>query len=81
MELIGGLLPLFIHGSIYSLVISSALIGIGQGLLINVASAVVGENFTGTASGVAMGLKQAAPSVGIAILTVATGFLARGTMV
>ena len=43
MELIGGLLPLFIHGSIYSLVISSALIGIGQGLLINVASAVVGR--------------------------------------
>ncbi|HIS80256.1 MAG TPA: MFS transporter [Candidatus Scatomonas merdavium] len=77
MELIGGVLPLFIHDSIYSLVISSALIGVGQGLLINVASAVVGENFTGTTSGVAMGLKQAASSIGIAILTVATGFLAR----
>ena len=44
--------------------------------MISIASSIVGENFTGMTNGTAMGLKQAASSVGIAILTVATGYLA-----
>lgn len=77
-QLVGGMLPIFVHSSYFSLLASSALIGVGQGIMISIASAVIGENFTGTASGTAMGLKQAASSVGIAALTVATGYLAVG---
>jgi len=76
-QLLGGILPLLLHDNFYSILASSALIGVGQGFMISIASAVVGENFTGVTSGTAMGLKQAASSVGIAVLTVATGFLTR----
>lgn len=75
--LVGGILPLFVHGTILSPVIASLLIGIGQGLMINVAIAITAEFFPGEATGTAMGLKQAAGSIGIAALTIATGFLAR----
>lgn len=74
---VGGILPLFVHGSITAPVIASLLIGIGQGLMINIAIAITAEFFPGEATGTAMGLKQAAGSIGIAALTVATGFLAR----
>lgn len=76
VESIGGMLPLINHSSLGMLVLSSCLIGLGQGIMITMASAIVGENFTGTASGTAMGLKQAASSVLIAVFTVATGYLA-----
>ena len=45
--------------------------------MINVAIAITAEFFPGEATGTAMGLKQAAGSIGIAALTVATGYLAR----
>lgn len=77
-QFIGGMLPLFAHGSFVCLIGSSLLIGVGQGIMISMASAVIGENFTGTTSGAAMGLKQTASSIGIAALTVATGYLAVG---
>lgn len=77
LQLIGGMVPIFFNKSITMLFVSSCIIGVGQAVLIPMASAVIGENFTGTTNGVAMGLKQAASSVGIAALTVATGFLAR----
>lgn len=74
-ELIGGLLPLVAHTSIGALFVSSALIGIGQGFLITYASAILAEHFEGNTRGWSMGIKQAASSVGIAGLTIATGFL------
>lgn len=77
-QFIGGMLPIFLHSTYFSLVLSSVFIGVGQGIMISMASAVIGENFTGTTSGTAMGLKQAASSVGIAALTIATGYLAVG---
>ena len=76
VEFIGGMIPLVNHGSLGMLILSSCLIGLGQGIMITMASAIVGENFTGTTSGVAMGLKQAASSVLIAVFTIATGYLA-----
>lgn len=79
VEFLGGMIPLAANDKIIFLILSSSLIGIGQGIMISMASAVIGENFTGTTSGVAMGLKQAASSVGIAVLTVATGYLAMNT--
>ncbi|SHH86698.1 Predicted arabinose efflux permease, MFS family [Sporobacter termitidis DSM 10068] len=75
-ELIGGLLPLLAHKSIGALIASSAFIGVGQGFLISIATAILAEHFDGNTRGWAMGLKQAASSVGIAGLTVLTGFLA-----
>lgn len=75
-ELVGGMIPVFLHNSIYALIASSVFIGIGQGFLISIASALVAEHFTGNERGAAMGIKQAASSVGIAALTVLTGYLA-----
>lgn len=74
---VGGIIPLFSHGSILAPVAASLLIGVGQGLMINIAIAITAEFFPGEATGTAMGLKQAAGSIGIAALTVVTGYLAR----
>lgn len=74
---VGGIIPLFSHGTIVAPVAASLLIGVGQGLMINIAIAITAEFFPGEATGTAMGLKQAAGSIGIAALTVATGYLAR----
>ncbi|GHV32847.1 hypothetical protein AGMMS4952_23980 [Spirochaetia bacterium] len=74
-EFIGGMLPLFYHESIYTLFISSGFIGIGQGFMISCSTAILAENFEGTARGAAMGLKQVASSLGIMGLTILTGRL------
>lgn len=76
VEFVGGMVPLINHSSLGWLIVSSCLIGLGQGTMITMASAIVGENFSGTDSGVAMGLKQASSSVILAVFTVLTGYLA-----
>ncbi|UWG98403.1 MFS transporter [Dehalobacter sp. DCM] len=72
--LIGGIIPGFVH-SLPALFFSAVLIGIGQGCLICIASSLLAENFEGNARATAMGLRQAAASIGILILTMAAGFL------
>jgi MFS family permease len=74
-ELIGGCIPLLAHGSVAILLLSSAFIGIGQGFLISISSAILAERFDGSTKGWAMGFRQAATSIGITGLTVLTGFL------
>jgi MFS family permease len=73
-ELVGGLVPVFVHNTIYSLFVSSALIGIGQGFLISVGAAIVAQNFSGVQRGTVMGFNQVASSLGIAGLTILTGY-------
>lgn len=73
--LIGGILPILIHGSIYAIFVSSGLIGLGQGLLISLSGALIAEHFDGNQRGTVFGFKQVASSVGIAALTVAVGYL------
>lgn len=77
-EVVGGLIPIVAHASVGLLITSSAFIGIGQGFLINIATAILAENFDGNTRGWSMGLKQAASSVGIWGLTILTGFLGVG---
>jgi MFS family permease len=74
-EIIGGCIPLATHSSVAVLLVSSAFIGIGQGFLISISSAILAEHFDGNTRGWAMGLRQAATSIGTACLTVLTGFL------
>ena len=74
-EVAGGCIPLLAHGSVAVLMVSSAIIGIGQGFLISISSAILAEHFDGRAKGWAMGFRQAATSIGVAGLTVLTGFL------
>lgn len=74
----GGMIPLAVHSSVYYLIISSAFIGIGQGFLISIASAILAEHFDGVTRGTSMGLKQAASSIGQAALTILTGYLCLG---
>jgi MFS family permease len=65
-ELIGGIMPTFLHKTISALLVSSALIGVGEGFLISLASAVLAEYFDGNTRGKALGFKEAASSLGIA---------------
>jgi MFS family permease len=74
-ELLGGLVPVFVHNTVYALFVSSALIGIGQGFLISVGAAIVAQNFSGLHRGTVMGFKQVSTSLGIAGLTILTGYL------
>jgi MFS family permease len=74
-ELIGGCIPLAVHSTVSVLLVSSAFIGIGQGFLISISSALLAEHFDGNTRGWAMGLRQAAASIGTTGLTVLTGFL------
>ena len=48
VEFIGGMIPLVNHTSLGMLILSSCLIGLGQGIMITMASAIVGENFIRT---------------------------------
>ena len=42
-EIIGGCIPLLAHSSVAVLLLSSALIGVGQGFLISISSAISGR--------------------------------------
>ena len=74
-EIAGGCIPLLAHSSVAVLLVSSAFIGIGQGFLISISSAILAEHFDGHTKGWAMGFRQAATSIGVTGLTLLTGFL------
>ncbi|HEY3425163.1 MAG TPA: MFS transporter [Negativicutes bacterium] len=73
---IGGMVPLLIHADIEAVLASSALIGIGQGFLISISTALISEYFDGNERGTTLGFKQVASNLGIAALTIAIGYLA-----
>lgn len=77
--MIGGLFPLLFHTSIYHLFISSLCIGLGQGFMITVLSAMIAEMFDGTARASAMGFRMVAANIGRTVLILVVGYLARGT--
>ncbi|MFZ7121421.1 MAG: MFS transporter [Eubacteriaceae bacterium] len=72
---IGGIIPLIIHSSINALFISSAIIGVGQGLLMPLSSSIICEYFSGRERGTVMGFRQAADYIGAAALTILAGYL------
>ena len=74
---VGGMIPvLFRAQSIYILFASSALIGIAQGLMHPLASAIICEGWSGKQRGKVLGFKQAANYVGAAVVALVVGYLA-----
>lgn len=74
---VGGMIPvLFRAQSIYILFASSAFIGIAQGLMHPLASAIICEGWSGAQRGKVLGFKQAANYVGAAVVALVVGYLA-----
>ena len=72
---LGGLLPLVFHTSIYILIVSSVLIGIGQGFFMPTSNAIIGELFDGNTRGAFMGVKNGVSAFLRSGLTLLAGFL------
>ena len=72
---IGGLIPLFFHSSIIFVVVSSVVIGIGQGFFMPASNAIIGELFDGNTRGAFMGIKTGVSSFLRSALTLLVGFL------
>ncbi len=72
---IGGLIPLLLHGTIMYVVISSVLIGIGQGFFMPSANAIIGEAFDGNTRGAFLGIKSGVSGFMRSGLTLLVGFL------
>ncbi|MFZ7132323.1 MAG: MFS transporter [Eubacteriales bacterium] len=77
--MIGGLFPIIAHTSVYHLIISSLCIGLGQGFMITVLSAMIAEMYEGNARASAMGFRMVAANIGRTVLILVVGYLARGT--
>lgn len=78
LMLIGGMIPTFVHGNLVVLFISSACIGLGQGLLMPANSGLIAENFReSNLLTKALGYRQAADYMGSAFITLALGYIAR----
>lgn len=73
----GEILPVAASHNIYVLFASSALIGVGQGLLNPISSAIVCERYDGIERSWALGIKQTADYAGSIGLTLLIGFMAR----
>ncbi len=71
---VGGLIPLIFHGSIIFVVISSVIIGIGQGFFMPASSAIIAELFDGNTRGEFMGIRTGVSGFMRSLLTIACGF-------
>lgn len=72
---IGGLIPLVFHSSIIFVVISSVIIGIGQGFFMPTSNALIAELFDGNTRGAFLGIKNGVSGFLRSILTLLVGFL------
>lgn len=75
--LIGGLLPVFMHGSITHLYISSLLIGVGQGILMTNIASICSILFEGETQSKMFGWQTAMQNGGSVVLMLIAGYLAR----
>ncbi len=77
--LIGGMIPLFIHGQFWALYLSSVLIGAGSGIMNVISSALISDHFHGIDKGRVMGLQSIALSLAAALLSMLSGEIAEAT--
>ncbi len=71
---VGGLIPLVFHSSIIYVVISSVIIGIGQGFFMPASNAIIAELFDGNARGELMGIRTGVSGFMRSLLLLASGF-------
>lgn len=71
--LIGGILPVFLHDDIMWVFLSSALIGVSQGLIISTSTGMCAENFEGSDRDFAIGMKQVTDCIGNVVIAVSIG--------
>lgn len=70
----GGLIPLFLHGNIIWVVISSVVIGIGQGFFTPAINALASDMFDGNVRAAFLGIKGGTTAFLRTLMTVAVGF-------
>ncbi len=75
--LIGGVLPVFVHGAFWVLYLSSLLIGAGTGAMNVISSALISDHFHGIDKGRVMGLQSIALSLAAALLSMLSGEIAK----
>ena len=74
--IIGGLLPVFIHGSITALMFFSAIVGVGIGLSSPTITGIIADNFSGQERTKLFGYQSAAMCLGGMIIIFTGGVLA-----
>ena len=70
----GGLIPLFLHGSIIWVLLSSIIIGIGQGLFTPSINALASDMFDGNIRATFLGIKGGTTSFLRTLMTIGVGF-------
>ena len=79
--LLGGSLPLVFHASLLPLLIASAILSIGQGIMVPISSSLISDYFDGDERGVLMGWQSSFVNGGGMIMVILVGFLAKFTWV
>lgn len=75
--LVGGLLPVIFHQSIYFLLLCSGIMGIGTGGMLTLSAAIICDYYTGKERNKMMGLQAAAISGGAMVFSLLGGQLAK----
>ena len=73
--MVGGIVPIFLHSSIYLLWFFAFLVGAGQGILLPTLGALILDNFEGDERNQMLGLNTAFYNAAAAALLVVAGFL------
>ncbi|GHU86631.1 MFS transporter [Spirochaetia bacterium] len=72
----GGVLPFLFHQSLWMLYILCAVFGIGMGFNAVISSTLISDHFKGIEKGRIMGIQAAIVSIGGAVMSALTGFIA-----
>lgn len=73
--MVGGIVPIFVHNSIFVLWVFAFLVGAGQGIILPTLGALILENFDGDERNKMLGLNTAFYNIASTVLLVIAGFL------
>ena len=76
-KIIGGIIPLLFSDNVYMLLVSSAIIGIGVGIMPTITAAIICDCFDGEERDQMMGLQSAVISAGAMLFTLIGGWMSR----
>lgn len=80
--LVGGMLPQVMHEHLWQLYVASGVIGFGMAFINIISSTLISDHFTGLSKGAVMGYQSAAVSIGGALTSYVSGYIAaNGTWV
>ena len=74
--LLGGMLPQIMHQHLWQLYVASGVIGFGMAFINIISSTLISDHFTGLSKGAVMGYQSAAVSIGGALTSYVSGYIA-----